>query len=629
MFGLNPAPWHASIVVMHLLAVWLVFKICRSLAGEPTSALLAAAMFALTPIHVAAVVWLAACGMVLGTTFTLASFYFIISRAADPRRNWVAAIVLYAGALLCHESISAYPALVGCYAFLLGPDDSEPDETAQWSVASLWMRSRRAVIWAAPFAVELLLYMFIRKLVLGFFVNDPYYFQNFLTDAQAVLTVPLVLTTYMAMLAMPWLTLPNHRVIPVSSPLLPGFWVPMSALALIGALLVVALRRDPRRSLHLFCIAWMLITLAPMMVLHSVPQLAQDYNLYLPSVGWCILVGDLIASVALKNTTARNIAFGGAFAMLVVYAVALWKVEWFWHDDVAAARGYVEGFPESVGWHWTLAAYLDRQGDFAGAERQIRTALSLEPDRTGIKHPHSAELHHFLGELLARHGDIDGAESELAKSVSCPPDEDEVNPPRPALAYNHDGISLYDQGLNDAKAGRTEQAIREISEGLKMMKRLPVPDYGPLALKYIKLAELYDSIGNQQQVEAVLKEIDSMPEGELAVGLARAQIRLNHSDQKGAEQILRELSVSYPTSWDVLFPLADLEFKLKHYDQALTCYQRAHAGWFGGAQLHLSMAQSLHAMGRNSEALDQCRLAQALAPRDRAIAFSCASIRSD
>ena len=65
-------------------------------------------------------------------------------------------------------------------------------------------------------------------------------------------------------------------------------------------------------------------------------------------------------------------------------------------------------------------------------------------------------------------------------------------------------------------------------------------------MRYIKLAELYDSRGNQEQVEAVLKEMDSMPEGELAVGLARAKIRLNHSDKKGAERILSELSERYP-----------------------------------------------------------------------------------
>jgi tetratricopeptide (TPR) repeat protein len=238
-------------------------------------------------------------------------------------------------------------------------------------------------------------------------------------------------------------------------------------------------------------------------------------------------------------------------------------------------------------------------------------------------------LHRFLGELLARRGDIDGAELEFGKSLNGPTDEDEKQPPRPPLAYNHDGVSLYDRGLNDAKAGRTAPAIGEIAEGLQMMKRLPVPDYGPLAMRYIDLAELYDSIGNQEQVEAVLEDVDSMPQGELAAGLARARIRLNHSDKQGAERILRELSGRYPTNHEVWMRLADLQFDLKQYEQALISYQRAEEGWYGDKRLHLSMAQSLHALGRNREALDQCRLADALGPRDLAAKFSCAKLRSD
>ena len=44
-------------------------------------------------------------------------------------------------------------------------------------------------------------------------------------------------------------------------------------------------------------------------------------------------------------------------------------------------------------------------------------------------------------------------------------------------------------------------------------------------------------------------------------------------------------------------------------------------------QLHLSMAKALQGMGRDHEALDQCRLALAMAPRDWSAQFSCAKIR--
>ena len=106
-------------------------------------------------------------------------------------------------------------------------------------------------------------------------------------------------------------------------------------------------------------------------------------------------------------------------------------------------------------------------------------------------------------------------------------------------------------------------------------------------------------------------------------------IRLNHSDKQGAERILRELADRHPENRDVLIPLGDLEFNLKHYEQALVCYQGADGNWFGDSQVHSSIAKTLHAMGRDREALDQCRLAVAMGPRDRAVKFSCAKIQND
>ncbi len=187
-------------------------------------------------------------------------------------------------------------------------------------------------------------------------------------------------------------------------------------------------------------------------------------------------------------------------------------------------------------------------GDLKGAEQEIRTALSLEPDPTGTVHPFSDELHHSLGELLARRGDIDGAEQEMSLSLTTPDDEDQAHPPRPPRKHDETGENLYYKALADEKAGHNEQAVGEMSKGLDMMRRSPMPEDGPIAMLYIDLAVLYDSMGNQEQVEAVLKEMDSMTEGELAVGLARARIRARHSDKAGEEKILLDLSKRYPSS---------------------------------------------------------------------------------
>lgn len=47
----SPWFWHSSSIVLHMLATYLVFRLCFHLLGESNAALCAAVLFALQPIH--------------------------------------------------------------------------------------------------------------------------------------------------------------------------------------------------------------------------------------------------------------------------------------------------------------------------------------------------------------------------------------------------------------------------------------------------------------------------------------------------------------------------------------------------------------------------------------------------
>jgi tetratricopeptide (TPR) repeat protein len=394
---------------------------------------------------------------------------------------------------------------------------------------------------------------------------------------------------------------------------------------ILAAFLILALR-SPRRRLYLFCGAWIGITLAPMLLLHSVYHMVQDYYLYLPSVGSSLLLGDLLAVLSRKNADSRRLAVGCSIAMLVVYTLTLWQVQRYWHDDVTAAKAYVEGCPVSTAWHLTLGMYLERAGDLAQAENEVRIALSLEPDRTGTIHPNSIELDQILGEIMAKRGNVAGAELQLRKSMNESNEhQDQTSPDR--RAYVKKTFLLYDQGVGDKASGRVNQAIPEITEALDKMTSFPTPEFFPISLHYIPLVEIYDSQGDSARVKSLLEKLEYMPEGELAVGLARAEIMLNHNDKRGAEHILLELADKYPNNPQVLIRLGGVQADLNENDQALNSYQRI-SHWIAHPRVYASMAKSLHAMGRDREALDQCRLALALAsPHDLETLFVCTQIQ--
>ena len=185
LFGLKPAGWHVLMIAVHLAATWLVFAVACRLTRQRQASLLAAALFALLPIHAEVVVWPSGFGLVLAGTFMLAAFYLFMRRNERAYRNWPMAIVLYGAALLSHESAAAFPALIAWYVLL-----GEPGSQSEPTPTPLTGRALRAALCTAPFAFDLLLYFFARRHALGFFLSDTHNLVNVMTIPQALMTVP-------------------------------------------------------------------------------------------------------------------------------------------------------------------------------------------------------------------------------------------------------------------------------------------------------------------------------------------------------------------------------------------------------------------------------------------------------
>ena len=100
LWGMEPAGWHASNLLLHVLNAVLVYLLCMAFmqgAGDrkKTAACAAAALFyAIHPLRVEAVAWLATRGYLLGTTFCLLTVLFYL-RAVSRKRYPLAALLFF------------------------------------------------------------------------------------------------------------------------------------------------------------------------------------------------------------------------------------------------------------------------------------------------------------------------------------------------------------------------------------------------------------------------------------------------------------------------------------------------------------------------------------------------------
>jgi len=419
LFGFAPIGWHVAIVAVHLVAVYLVFKIARELSASDElsvskwTPIIAAAIFGVMPIHAQAVIWPTAIPLPMSAAFELAALlFFIWSMRRDGSK--VVAPIFFALALLSHESAVVFPLILFAYAMLLAPR-----MPATWRGCMV-----RAAIVTAPFFLEVALYLLLRREVLGFItrrnVTNPW------TAAQGLLTIPSALGTYAMLLIMPWDAGPVHALDVVSSAASSQFLLPALALVGLAASAALALWNDARRATWLFWALWLAISIAPVLDLRAFSPLAlvEDRYLYMASVAWCIGLTDLAVSFIMSVESSGRMLAAAASIVTVAFAASLFHVESFWHDDVALFGTCVEMAPRSTLCHDRLGLALKTRGDAQDAEREFVVAQELDPT---------------------------------------------------------DGANLYNLGLTHMQMGRSEQAFDEITRALKTLPDAPAFAYTDLA----------------------------------------------------------------------------------------------------------------------------------------------------
>ena len=167
--------------------------------------------------------------------------------------------------------------------------------------------------------------------------------------------------------------------------------------------------------------------------------------------------------------------------------------------------------------------------------------------------------------------------------------------------------TLYELGMVEAHLGQYKDAGDHIAESLKLMPKSP-------PYLYIPLLQLYDVTGDQAQLEKVLKQMEAIPHGAEAAGIGRARVAMRHGDNQQAEAILRDLTASHPDNFLLWSELGLALAGQNRSEDAVSAYYRALALAPTDLRARIQAILQLRKLGRNREALAQCRQALAVAP---------------
>ena len=363
----RPFGYHLTNLLLHAIAVVLLFLLLDRILARgnpgtsPAPAAIAAALFAIHPVQVESVAWVAERKNVLGMSLFLAAFLAWLRAAGSRWRPgaYAAFLLLYAAALLAKAQAVILPPLLLLYEWIERPP---PRPSAQRCAALLLPAFALAV------GVGLVT---IAAQQSGAQMRPTHDF------AGSVATAPTLVLGYVKDLL-----LPMSRAAILQRPIYrtPGAPVPVATWLVIIAWVAAVLAGRRERPHRAFFSLWFLGALAPVLNFVPLGVLAADRYQYWASPGLFALAGlwTSRAWTRLKSWRRGFLAALGTAVLVMLAALTVARVE-VWKDAVTLWSDAVRKAPEDPVVRTNLSSALIVAGRSGEAIAHLRHALLREP----------------------------------------------------------------------------------------------------------------------------------------------------------------------------------------------------------------------------------------------------------
>jgi tetratricopeptide (TPR) repeat protein len=464
LFGLHAEGFLLTNLLFHIANALLLFLWLRRTTGALGPSFLVAALFALHPLHVESVAWVAERKDVLSTFFWLLTMWAYVWYVEAP------GLGRYLLTLVCFVlGLMAKPMLVTLPFVLLlldywplhrwrlnrsaavspskGPSRVSPDRKTHRGVSSKRLAWEKAPLFALA-ALFSIVTFFAEKEVGAVTSLQDLAFTSRLANAMVAYVSYLGQMFWPVHLAVLY-PLPRHHL---------PIWQALAAGLALAVLSLLALRQARRHPYLPVGWLWYLGTLLPVIGLVQVGgQAMADRYTYVPFIGLFIMVAYGMADLGARWRVPRFLLPVGAGVVLSALMICTWVQVSYWRDSISLYEHTLNMTSSNPLIQSNMGLALAAQGKMDQALAHYAEALRLKPDL--------ADTHNNLGMALAAQGKMDQAMAQYAEALRL----------KPGLAGAHNNL-----GLALAGQGKMDQAMAHYAEALRLD-----PDY----------AEAHNSLG--------------------------------------------------------------------------------------------------------------------------------------
>ncbi len=405
--------FHLTNIALHLFNVLMVFLIARRLSRTLVWPVLLSLGFALHPVQVESVAWIAQRMTLLGGSFTLLALYCHVRYGETGRTRWYWPVIpLYAAAVLCRPLFIALPVVL--------------------LVLNVWPHRRvgwRPIVEKTP--------LFVIAILAALVQSDVHRYATAPRGGGGIGLIWHALASLTARLFWPVGLSPHQPMSATVGGAALGAWFDILVVALIAVALVWSLRRS-KPVFAAVCGALLLVFPALLEAPHGDLLLGDQY-LYL---AWVVPIIAFAAWLGmnpgwLHRFRGRWVAIALA-AVVSLFAVQSYSQALVWESERSLHIRTTELYPDWYYGYVGLVQSCIEETSFDEALRIARRAVELAPDEPTTQY--------YLGTVLLLHQDGRSAEA--------------IEPLQRALAATPGWIDcLRNLGMAMGKSGRHDEAI--------------------------------------------------------------------------------------------------------------------------------------------------------------------------
>jgi Flp pilus assembly protein TadD len=546
LYGLNAGGHHATNLILHIIAVLLLFRVLQQMTGAIWRSAIVAALFAVHPLHVESVAWVSERKDVLSAVvfFLMLGAYVRYARASSITR-YLAVVALFAAGLMSKPMLVSAPIVLLFLDYWPLRRFEQSSFTSEMTKISKAGNQRRVIrllfLEKVPLvvlsALACVITFVLQKRTTGAIPPLPFLWR--------------VQNAFASYVIYGWKTFwPTHLAVfyPHPNGTL-AIWEVMFTILLLLAITAAAIVFRHQRPYLFTGWLWYLVMLVPVIGFVQVGEQGHaDRYTYLPHIGLFVVVVWFAAEVIMVRRSGSRLVVTAAVATLVILALA-WTAfiqTSYWRNSETLWTHAIAVTADNDVAHNNLGYLCVDRGELDKAISHFESAARI---RSGKRDAHydlgSAFVQMNLADALARKGRSDEAIVHYEEAIRLQPNY--------ADAYYNRGNVLFTKG-------RTDEAIADWEKTLQLQPNDADAHTG-LGNALLQKGALQEAIAHYETALALSPEDPhsrnnlawvlatasdaSIRDGTKAVGFAQEAVQLSGGREP---RFLRTLAAAYAES---------------------------------------------------------------------------------